>query len=52
MLFVDRYMPGASTDEREKAYENLRSLVALLVEIDERISREKRTPCDSHESCE
>jgi hypothetical protein len=48
-LFIDRYMPSASAAERETAYENLRSLVAILVEIDDRIARESRER-DSHES--
>lgn len=50
MLFIDRYMPGASDEAREAAYENLKSLVALLIEIDERVTREKRAQHDSRES--
>ena len=40
-LFIDRYMPSATPEEQEEAYENLRSLVALLVQIDERLVTEE-----------
>jgi hypothetical protein len=50
-FFLDRYMPNATEQEREEAYENLRSLVSILIEIDDRIAREKRD-CDSHDSDE
>jgi hypothetical protein len=40
-LFIDRYMPDATPEEQEEAYENLRSLVALLVQIDERLDAEE-----------
>ena len=40
-LFIDRYMPDAVPKEQEAAYENLRSLVALLVQIDERLDAEE-----------
>lgn len=41
-LFIDRYMPDASEEEREAAYENLRGLITILVEIDDRLAREHR----------
>jgi hypothetical protein len=40
-LFIDRYMPGATPQEQEEAYENLRSLVQLLLQIDERLVTEE-----------
>lgn len=49
MLFVDRYMPGASTEEREEAYGNVRQLIAVLVRINERMVREQ-SERDSRES--
>ena len=49
-LFLERYMPTATETEREAARENLRTLVAILVEIDDRLSREKRRKRDSRES--
>ena len=42
MAFIDRYMPGASTDEREEAYANFERFVAVLVRIDNRIRLEKQ----------
>lgn len=50
-LFLDRYMPHASEEEREEAYENLRGLISILVEIDDRLAREK-CDADSRESNE
>lgn len=41
-LFIDRFMPGASADEREEAYVNLERLIAVLVQIDVRLVREER----------
>ncbi len=41
-VFIDRYLPGASAEEREEAAANLERFVAVLVRIDERIEREKR----------
>ncbi len=41
-LFIDRYMPNATPQEQEAAYGNLRSLVALLVQIDERLDIEDK----------
>jgi hypothetical protein len=40
-LLIDRYMPSATPKEQEEAHENLRSLVALLVQIDERLVMEE-----------
>jgi hypothetical protein len=48
-LFIDRYMPKATEEAREEAYSNLRALVALLVQIDERLALEERER-DSPES--
>jgi hypothetical protein len=50
-LFIDRYMPSASAAEREAAYENLRGLIAVLIEIDDRLAREMHGH-DSRESRE
>lgn len=33
---LDRYMPGASSEEREEARENLRCLVAFIIRVNER----------------
>ncbi len=49
-LFLDRYMPTASDEEREEAYENLRGLIAILIEIDDRLTREKRARRDSRKA--
>ncbi len=46
-IFIDRYMPGASQEEREAAYQNVERLIAVLVRINDRLEREER---DSHES--
>jgi hypothetical protein len=46
-LFLDRYMSNASDQAREEALANLHGLIAVLMEIDERIAQEKR---DSRES--
>lgn len=40
--FIDRYLPDASADEREKGRANLERFVAILVRIDDRIEREKQ----------
>lgn len=37
---IDRFMPDATPEAQEEAYENLKSLVALLVRIDERLAEE------------
>ena len=47
--FIDRYMPGASAEEREEAYANLESLIEVLSQIDDRLAREARNT-DSHDS--
>ncbi len=49
MLFIDRYMPGASAEDRELAYGNVRQLVAVLVRINERLRCESKER-DSRES--
>lgn len=49
-LFIDRYMPNANEQEREDAYQNLRELVAILVEVDDRVTQEKCGLHDSQES--
>lgn len=41
-MFIDRYMPSASEAAREEAYDNLRELIAILVEIDDRLERERK----------
>jgi hypothetical protein len=38
---IDRYMPAATPQAQEEAYENLRSLAKLLVRIDERLADEE-----------
>ena len=48
-VFIDRYMPGASAEEREEAYQNVRQLVAVLVRINNRLRREAQER-DSPES--
>ena len=37
---IERYMPDATPEAQEEAYENLRGLIAVLVEIDDRRTRE------------
>ena len=49
MLFVAPYMPGASVEEREAAYANVRQLIAVLVRINERL-RHDGEKVDSPES--
>lgn len=49
-LLVDRYMPGASDEERVEAIANVRRLVLVLIEIDKRLSRERRDSPES-DSC-
>ena len=47
---IDRYMPDATPEAQDEAYENLKSLVRLLVQIDERLATEeaeKRTTLQS-----
>lgn len=40
-VFIDRYMPGASEEEREAARQNVQRLVAVLIRINDRIGRER-----------
>ncbi len=49
-LFVVRYMPHARADEHEEASENVRHLVAILVQINERLFREDKNQVDSSKS--
>jgi len=46
-LILDRYMPNASTAEREEARNNLRAYARVLIRIGERLAAEAR---DSRES--
>lgn len=39
---LDKYMPAASTEQREEARENLYALAAVVVRICERIARERQ----------
>ena len=39
---IDRYMPYATTEAREEAYENLRGLAQVLMRIDERLVMEEK----------
>jgi len=41
-LFLDRYLPSANPKEREAALVNLQALAQVLIEIDDRISRDNR----------
>lgn len=41
-LLLDRYLPNATPEEREEAYENLRGLVRILIEIDEGLGQQNR----------
>jgi hypothetical protein len=38
---IDRYMPNATPEAQEEAYENLRSLAKLLIRIDDRLYDEE-----------
>lgn len=40
-LFIDRYMPDATPEEQEAAYENLKGLAHTLFLIDERLAQEE-----------
>jgi hypothetical protein len=40
--FIDRYMPSASAEERDLAYERLCRLVAVFLKVCERLEREDR----------
>lgn len=39
---IDRYMPTATPEDQEAAYDNLVSLSKLLVRIDERLFEEEQ----------
>jgi hypothetical protein len=39
---IDRFMPTATSEEQEAAYENLVSLSKLLVRIDDRLFEEEQ----------
>lgn len=49
-IFIDRYMPGATTAQREEARQNVRNLVAVLVRINARLAQEAKGKSDSPES--
>jgi hypothetical protein len=38
---IERYMPDASSSEREEAYASLREYVGVLMRIEERVRRER-----------
>ena len=38
--FIEKYVPDALPEEQEAAYENLRDLARLAVEIDDRLKAE------------
>ena len=38
---IEKYMPHDRPEEQEEAYENMRGLVKVLVEIDIRFARER-----------
>lgn len=40
-IFLDRYMPEASAEEREAALDRLRRLARVLVRIEKRLARER-----------
>ncbi len=39
---IEQYMPDALPEEQEEAYENLKWLVKVLVEIDDRLAHERQ----------
>ena len=48
-LILDRYMPHATTEEREAARENLRAFAAVVVGIAKRLALEEREQAiDAH----
>ena len=47
--FIDRYMSGATGEEREEALANLEGLLSILIQIDERLAWEAHKN-DSRES--
>jgi len=38
---IEQYLPDASSEKKEEAYENLRRLAALIVKVNLRTAREK-----------
>lgn len=48
-FIIEKYMPDATAEAKEEAYQNLRDLVAVLVRINARLARE-RAIHDSAES--
>ena len=46
-LILDRYMPGATPEEREAARENLKAALAALIRIEERRARQDSGKPDS-----
>ena len=38
---IDRYMPDATPEAQEEAYENLKGLAHVLFQIDERVAQEE-----------
>lgn len=46
--FIDRYMPGASEEERENARVTLNRVIKVLIQVDDRLAREARE-ADSRE---
>jgi len=48
-LFINRYMLGASAEERAEALANLEGLLSVLIQIDERLTWEAHNS-DSRES--
>jgi len=49
-ILIDRYMPGATSTQREEARQNVRDLVTVLVRINARLALEERGKTDSPES--
>jgi hypothetical protein len=49
-FFIDRYMPKASEAKRHEARANLRSLIRIIVAIDDRLRVKAQQKRDSRES--
>lgn len=45
MLFVNRYLPDASPEEKEDAYQNVKDLIAVLVRINARLRTQPSEEC-------
>lgn len=45
-LIIDRYLPGVSLEDRERAREVLREHALLLIRMGERIMRDEECPSD------